>query len=128
MKLALFALLAVLYFNFRLFLEHKGTKAERIICFFIIITGLVEAVWGLRQLYGFVSSQHSLFKVTSSFFNPEPYAGYLAVVFPLVLYSQHNIFCHVTKIRNSSYGLHLCFFLMLSRSLILNTCLRKSNE
>jgi hypothetical protein len=47
---------------------------------------LVEAVWGLRQLYGFESSQHSLFKLTGSFFNPGPYAGYLAVVFPLALH------------------------------------------
>ena len=84
-KLTLFALLAVLYFNFRLFFNKGNTKAERSICFFIIIIGLIEAVWGLRQLYGFTPSQHSLYKITGSFFNPGPYAGYLAVVFPLAL-------------------------------------------
>jgi len=57
-----------------------------VICFFIILTGLVEAVWGLMQLYGFRTSQHGLFKLTGSFFNPGPYAGYLAVVFPMALY------------------------------------------
>jgi hypothetical protein len=63
-----------------------------IILFFIIITGLIEAFWGLRQLYGFTYSQHSLFKLTGSFFNPGPYAGYLAVIFPLALYHAVNNF------------------------------------
>jgi tetratricopeptide (TPR) repeat protein len=91
-KLTLFALLLVLYFCLRLVLTSNGiprqARNDRIIfiCIFIIITGLVEAVWGLQQLYGFKSSQHGLFKLTGSFFNPGPYAGYLAVVFPLALH------------------------------------------
>ena len=68
-----------------MFIRYGETKAVRSLFFFIIITGLVEAVWGLRQLYGFLPSQHSLFSLTGSFFNPGPYAGYLAVVFPLAL-------------------------------------------
>lgn len=52
---------------------------------FLIITGLVEAVWGLLQLYGFKQSFNANFKITGSFFNPAPYALYLAVVFPLAL-------------------------------------------
>jgi len=56
-----------------------------VFCFLIILTGLAEAIWGLMQLYGFRPSQHNLFKLTGSFFNPGPYAGYLAVVFPLAL-------------------------------------------
>ena len=90
-KVTLFVLLAVLYFNFRLLKKHTlnssslTLNSEKIICFFIIITGLIEAVWGLRQLYGFIGSHHSLYKLTGSFFNPGPYAGYLAVVFPLAL-------------------------------------------
>jgi hypothetical protein len=50
-----------------------------------VITGLIEAVWGLMQLYGFTSSQHSLFKTTGSFLNPGPYSGWLAMVFPMAL-------------------------------------------
>lgn len=30
-------------------------------------------------------SNHSLFAVTGSFFNPGPYSGYLAMVFPICL-------------------------------------------
>lgn len=50
-----------------------------------IIYGGIEAVWGLCQLYGFVSSNHSFYELTGSFFNPGPYSGYLAMVFPLCL-------------------------------------------
>ncbi len=85
-KLVILALLLVLYFNFSLFFKHEDTNTQRYIYFFLILTGLVEAIWGLRQLYGFSPSQHSLFRLTGSFFNPGPYAGYLAVVFPLALY------------------------------------------
>jgi O-antigen ligase len=85
-KLTLFALLIVLYFGFRGILNNPAQKSFKYICIFIILTGLVEAVWGLQQLYGFKASQHHLFRLTGSFFNPGPYAGYLAVVFPLALH------------------------------------------
>jgi len=84
-KITLFALLAILYFNFRLLSNLQKTSPKTNTLFFIMITGLVEVIWGLRQLYGFIPSQHSLFRLTGSFFNPGPYAGYLAVVFPLAL-------------------------------------------
>ena len=57
----------------------------RIVVWSLIIWGGVEAVWGLCQIYGFVSSNHSLYGLTGSFFNPGPYSGYLAMVFPLCL-------------------------------------------
>jgi O-antigen ligase len=82
-KLTLLTLLMVLYFCFRLIARDKY---KHLFCAFIVVTGLVEAVWGLLQLYGFAPSQHNLFKLTGSLFNPGPYAGYLAVVFPVALY------------------------------------------
>jgi O-antigen ligase len=87
-KLTILILLLVLYYSFRLIINTFERKeiVLSVFCLFIILTGLVEAVWGLRQLYGFEYSQHSLFKLTGSFFNPGPYAGYLAMVFPLALY------------------------------------------
>ena len=93
-KLVLLALLLVLYFCLRLVVAGKvyqGITGQArnnmviFICVFIILTGLVEAVWGLMQLYGFALSQHPLFKLTGSFYNPGPFAGYLAMVFPLAL-------------------------------------------
>jgi O-antigen polymerase len=50
-----------------------------------ILSGFLQAIYGLLQLYGVYPSHHSLFKVTGSFFNPAPYAMYLAVVFPVAL-------------------------------------------
>jgi hypothetical protein len=81
-KLTLLALLTVLYFGFRLI----SIDGKHFFCVFIIIAGLVEAIWGTMQIYGLVESYHNRFKITGSFFNPGPYGGYLAVVFPVALY------------------------------------------
>lgn len=51
----------------------------------LIVSGLLEAIWGFRQLYGFTYSNHHLFRLTGSFYNPGPYSGYLAVILPLAL-------------------------------------------
>lgn len=52
----------------------------------LILLGGIEAAWGLHQLYGFSASGHSRYALTGSFFNPGPYAGYLAMVLPLCLH------------------------------------------
>jgi tetratricopeptide (TPR) repeat protein len=88
-KLIQFSLLVVLYFIFRLTFQVFHEKRRHIqtgLNLILLLTGFVEAVWGLRQLYGFSISHHALFRLTGSFFNPGPYAGYLAVVFPMALY------------------------------------------
>ena len=51
----------------------------------ILAVVLIEAIWGLLQLYGFARSHHNLYKITGSLFNPGPYAGFLAVGVPLAL-------------------------------------------
>lgn len=51
----------------------------------LILIGGTEAVWGLRQIYGFASSNHAIYSLTGSFYNPGPYSGYLAMVFPVCL-------------------------------------------
>ncbi|HEY9123373.1 MAG TPA: O-antigen ligase family protein, partial [Bacteroidales bacterium] len=51
----------------------------------IIVTGLVQAIWGMMQLYGFLPSFNSNFKITGTFFNPAPYAMYLSLVLPMTL-------------------------------------------
>jgi hypothetical protein len=47
-----------------------------------IAGGLVQSVHGIFQLFDWLPSQHKMFSITGSFFNPGPYAGYLAIVFP----------------------------------------------
>ncbi len=84
-RLLLFVLLIALYFCFRVVLcQHKWYGYA--FALILMVTGLVEAIWGLMQLYGCAYSNHYLFKTTGSFFNPGPYAGYIAMVFPVSLY------------------------------------------
>jgi len=76
--------LMILFFYFRVFLQDK--KLRFYLLLYLILTGLVEAIWGLSQLYGFSPSYHSVFKLTGSFFNSGPYSGYLTTVAPIALY------------------------------------------
>ena len=50
----------------------------------------VQAVIGLRQVFGFEASGHALYALTGSFFNPGPYTGYLALALPVCL---HDYLC-----------------------------------
>jgi len=84
-KWILLVQLLLLFIYFRVALQDKTLRFY--ITVFFIFTGLVEAVWGLMQLYGFLPSYHNLFKLTGSFFNSGPYSGYIVVVVPLALYA-----------------------------------------
>ncbi|MDR1860427.1 MAG: O-antigen ligase family protein [Bacteroidales bacterium] len=46
---------------------------------------IIEAVWGLLQFCGVVPSNHTLFGVTGSLFNPAPYAGFIAAGLPVFI-------------------------------------------
>ena len=78
--------LIVLWFLLRHFLT-EAPCLKFFFLFMLMLTGLVEAVWGMQQLHGHVYSHHSLFRLTGSFFNPGPYSGYLAVVLPVCLWT-----------------------------------------
>ena len=54
--------------------------------FLFILLGIIESIWGLGQLYGAVLSHHSQFLLTGSFYNPGPYTGFLAMIFPVAFY------------------------------------------
>ena len=62
-----------------------------IVTWVLIVLGGMEAIWGLRQIYGLDASNHSLYALTGSFYNPGPYSGYLAMIFPLCLYEWLNL-------------------------------------
>lgn len=67
------------------FRNQEKSYFPNIVVWGLIILGGIEAVWGLGQLYGFSSSNHTLYAMTGTFFNPGPYSGYLAMLFPLCL-------------------------------------------
>lgn len=49
----------------------------------IVLAGIFQAVYGNLQILGYYPSLNSRFSISGSFFNPGPYAGYLASVFPI---------------------------------------------
>ena len=60
-------------------------SSGRIITWLLIAFGVKEAVLGLLQVYGYEPSNHSLYALTGSFYNPGPYSGFLALCLPLAL-------------------------------------------
>ncbi len=57
-----------------------------VIIWLLILAGTMEAVWGLLQVYGYEPSNHSLYALTGSFYNPGPYSGFLAMCLPLAVH------------------------------------------
>jgi len=47
------------------------------ILFAVVLSGAAQAVYGILQLTSVFESNHAIFKLTGSFFNPGPYAGFL---------------------------------------------------
>jgi hypothetical protein len=106
-KHVLLGLTVLLYFYFRWFLSVAKSHGYWLSLFFLA-TGLVEAFWGLRQLYGFEYSQHARFRLTGSFFNPGPYACYLSVVLPAAFwYLLRDRGCTKVKFRFRYWPLYL---------------------
>lgn len=71
--------------------RKQNLSFHSIVTWVLIILGGIEAVWGLRQIYGLAVSNHSLYALTGSFYNPGPYSGYLAMIFPLCLHEWLNL-------------------------------------
>lgn len=51
----------------------------------LICFGTVEVFWGVGQLLGLCKSNHIYFPLTGTFYNPGPFSGYLAIIFPVIL-------------------------------------------
>ena len=77
-----YAGLAILYFMLRLL----PNAMQKWLLAALLVSGLAQAVYGNLQLWGVYPSHHSIFKLTGGFFNPGPYAGYLAALFPVALW------------------------------------------
>lgn len=76
------------YFNMN---EKQCLSFHLFVIWVLIALGGIEAIWGLRQLYGLAVSNHALYALTGSFYNPGPYSGYLAMVFPICLHEWLNV-------------------------------------
>ena len=77
-------LLLILWFAIKILLIN--ISVSRVVLFGgIVAIGCWLSVWGLLQLYGYMPSNHVLFAITGPFYNPGPYSGYLAMIFPISL-------------------------------------------
>jgi tetratricopeptide (TPR) repeat protein len=113
-KMITLVLMVVLYFCLRIFFVQRKANLNMLLQVFMI-TGLVEAIWGLLQLYDFIPSQHHLYKITGSFFNPGPYAGYLSIVLPIAFYYFIRTWNIVnTKLKKGIIGYYLHWGLALA--------------
>lgn len=83
-KIIYAVILVVFWFASRIILSCYPIPFK-IILYGIALLGCVQAVWGIIQLYGFSSSYHNIFAITGSFYNPGPYTGYIALIFPICL-------------------------------------------
>lgn len=64
-----------------LYLIIRGVQPKNYIYIFVVIliSGVIQAVYGGLQYLGVYHSNHALFDITGSFFNPGPYAGFIAI-------------------------------------------------
>lgn len=88
-RMAIFAAVCVLFgilCPFRVSVGKGTLCISMAVAYSLMLLGAIQAIYGLRQLYGYTSSNHSLYALTGSFFNPGPYSGYLAMILPICLH------------------------------------------
>ncbi len=66
-------------------LRSIGLKNYPCLLLAIVISGIIQAVYSNLQLLDYYPSNHAGFKMTGSFFNPGPYAGFLVSVWSIAL-------------------------------------------
>jgi O-antigen ligase len=70
---------------FYLIIRRIPSKYYQYFIYSLLISGIIQAVYGNLQLYDVYPSRHHIFNITGSFFNPGPYSGYLAIIFSIAL-------------------------------------------
>lgn len=72
-----------MYFGLRIIALSLDIKNLATTLLFFI--GIIEAVIGILQFLGIIQSNHAIFAITGTFFNPGPYGGYLAIIASLAV-------------------------------------------
>lgn len=70
-----------------LYLILRNLRTKNFLWFLIaiVVSGAVQSIYGVHQLLEFFPSNHSGFKMTGSYFNPGPYAGFISAIWPIAL-------------------------------------------
>ena len=80
-----FLLAYCLLFFIWIILFNEDKSRIKTIAGIVILTVVIEIVWGFAQLFGFIANNNNYFILGGSFGNPNAYAGFLSVVAPLIL-------------------------------------------
>lgn len=75
--------------------------------------GAMEALHGLGQITGIYPSNHSLFVLTGTFYNPGPYSGYLAAVLPIALHRMLVSNGKKDRLSVAQYYFSMCVLLLI---------------
>ena len=75
--------------------------------------GAMEALHGLGQIAGIYPSNHSLFVLTGTFYNPGPYSGYLAAVLPIALHKMLVSNGKKDRLSVAQYYFSMCVLLLI---------------
>lgn len=86
-----------------LFVRLQSVKELFWILNTLCAAAFLQAVIGILQHFHVISPQHTSFNITGTFFNPAPFAGYLATVLPVIL----GMFFYFLKHKQIKY--HLIF-------------------
>lgn len=83
-KIIYAVLLIIFWFASRIIFSYYPISNKTLI-YGVVLMGCIQSIWGILQLYGVIRSYHNIYAVTGSFYNPGPYTGYIAVIFPICL-------------------------------------------
>ena len=78
--------LAGAYYTARILWSVLDSRRVQQLLVIVLTIGILEAILGLGQLYGWWPSNHDLFAITGTFPNPGPYSGWLACLIPIAIY------------------------------------------
>lgn len=113
----------VSYVIFRLVFPQEK-PLDKILVAGMAVFGLYECVIGLLQLYGLERSNHAVFRVTGTFFNPGPYSIYVVTMLAVCLaycykryrnYSPKKTFCGKGSVRLAG---NMLFFLCATGGIV----------
>lgn len=70
---------------FYIILRFLPVKSFMWLLLVVILSGILQGIFGTFQLIDLFPSNHPKYKLTGSFFNPGPFAGFLSVIFSIAL-------------------------------------------
>ena len=66
------------YWGLRIIVFNVNMRS--FVVFLLFLVGVIEGGVGILQLLGLLQSNHAIFSITGTFFNPGPYGGYISVI------------------------------------------------